>query len=97
MRRLLGRKAEHLALPGPFRRQVGEANNAHSVRKPPVDRRFDEIGCKERQRDRHVHAADAAALSFSDAFRACRWLCGKFIQPTASLAPVGRVIKADVD
>ena len=84
MRRLRWRKAEHLALPGPFGWQVGEANNAHAVRKSPIDGCFDEIGCKEGKRDRHVYLADAAALSFGDAFRACRCIGDKFIKPTAS-------------
>ena len=45
--RLLRRKAEHLVLPGPFRRQVGEASNPHTMGEPASDGRFDEIGCKE--------------------------------------------------
>ena len=42
--RLLRRKTEHLVLAGPFRRQVGEASNAHAMRQPAIDGRFDEIG-----------------------------------------------------
>jgi hypothetical protein len=49
--RLLRSKAEHLALAGPFRWQVGEASNAHAMREPSVDGRFDEIGRKESKRD----------------------------------------------
>jgi hypothetical protein len=38
------RKAEHLALPWPFGRQVGEAGNTHAVWEPAIDGGFDEIG-----------------------------------------------------
>jgi hypothetical protein len=38
------RKAEHLALPGPFGWQVGEASDAHALREAAIDGRFDEIG-----------------------------------------------------
>jgi len=38
--RLLCRKAEHLALSGPFRRQVGEASDAHATREPAIDDLF---------------------------------------------------------
>ena len=40
--RLLRRKAEHLVLSGPFRRQVGEASDAHAMREPASDG-----GCSE--------------------------------------------------
>ena len=45
--RLLRRKAEHLVLPGPFRRQVGEASNPHTMGEPAIDGRLDEIRGKE--------------------------------------------------
>jgi hypothetical protein len=66
---LMGEKAEHLVLLGPCGGQVGEAGNAHAMRKSTVNRRFDEIGREERKRDRHVDLADAAPLSLRDAFR----------------------------
>ena len=48
---IIARKPEYLVLPGPFRRQVGEASNAHTVGEPAIDGRFDQIGCEESQRD----------------------------------------------
>ena len=39
--RLLRRKAEHLVLAGPLRRQIGEASNTHAVGEPAIDGRFD--------------------------------------------------------
>jgi hypothetical protein len=35
--RLVHRKAEHLALPGPFRCQVGQASNAHAMWEAAID------------------------------------------------------------
>ena len=65
--RLLRRKAEHLVLSGPLRRQVGEASNAHAVGKPTIDGGFGEIGRYESQRDCHV---DLSRCSFP-AWRCC--------------------------
>lgn len=62
-------KTEHVVLPGPFGWQVGEASDAHAVRESAIDGRFDEIGCEESKRDRHVYFADAAILTLRDAFR----------------------------
>ena len=45
-------------------RQVGEAGNAHAMRKSTDNRRFDEIGREERKRDGHIDLADAAPLAF---------------------------------
>ncbi len=56
------RKAKHLVLLGPFRRQVGEANDAHAVRQGAMDCGFDESGCEETQRDCHVHFAGIRRL-----------------------------------
>ena len=70
--RLLRRKAEDVILPGPFGRQIGEAGYPHAVRKPPLYSGSDQIRREERKRDRHIDLADAAALPFCDAFRACR-------------------------
>ena len=41
--RLLRRKAEHLVLSGPFRRQVGEASDAHAMREPASDGGYSEL------------------------------------------------------
>jgi hypothetical protein len=41
MESLARRKSEHLVLAGPFRRQVGEADNSHAMREPSFDRRLD--------------------------------------------------------
>ena len=81
--RLLRRKAEDRILPGPFGRQIGEAGYPHPVRKPPLYGGSDQIRGEERKRDRHIHLADAAPLSVSNAFRGCRFLGDKFIEPTA--------------
>jgi hypothetical protein len=47
---LMGGEAKHLVLLGPCGGQVGEAGNAHAMRKSTVNRRFDEIG-RERRTD----------------------------------------------
>ena len=78
--RLLRRKAEDRILPGPYGRQIGEAGYPHPVRKPPLYSGSDQIRREERKRDRHIDLADAAALPFSDAFRACRWIPDQFIK-----------------
>jgi hypothetical protein len=56
--RLLRRKAEHLVLAGPLRRQVGEASNADAMRQPAIDGRLEEIGCEEGQRDVRKSVSD---------------------------------------
>jgi hypothetical protein len=91
-RQLLRRKAEDRILPRPFDRQIGEASYAHAVMKPPLyggsDSPLyggsDQIRREERERDRHIHLAGAAALSFCDAFAGCRWIPDEFIEPTTS-------------
>ena len=47
--RLLRRKAEHLVQAGPFRRQVGEASDAHAMREPAIDG-----GCSELATDNRL-------------------------------------------
>ena len=42
------------------------------MREPARDSCFDEIGREEGKRDRHVHLADAAALTLRDGFRIAR-------------------------
>ena len=84
MRRLQRRKAEHLVLASPFSRQIGEASNSHSMREPARDSCFDEIGREEGKRDRHVHLADAAALTLRNGFRVCCRIRGKLGEPTTS-------------
>jgi hypothetical protein len=79
---LARRKSEHLVLAGPFRRQVGEADNSHAMREPSFDRRLDEVGREEGKRDRHVDLADAAAVSRRDAFRIRSRIGDEFIEPT---------------
>ena len=81
---LLRRKPEHLVLAGPFGRQVGEADYSHAMRKPSFDRRLDEIGREEGERDRHVDLADAAAIARRDAFRIRRRVGDELIEPAAS-------------
>ena len=81
---LMGGKAKHLVLLGPCGGQVGEAGNAHAMWKSTVNRRFDEIRCEERKRDRHVDLADAAPLAFGNSFGGGRNVSCEFIEPTAS-------------
>jgi len=81
---LMGGKAKHLVLLGPCGGQVGEAGNAHAMRKSTVNRRFDEIGREERKRDRHIDLADAAPLAFGNCFGGGYPVSCKFIEPTAS-------------
>jgi hypothetical protein len=45
----LRRKAEHLVLAGPFRRQVGEASDTHAMREPASDG-----GCSELATDNRL-------------------------------------------
>jgi hypothetical protein len=48
MRAILRRKADHLALSGPFRRQVGEASDAHAMREPASDGGCSELATNNR-------------------------------------------------
>jgi hypothetical protein len=63
---------------------VGEADNAHAMRKSTVNRRYDQIGCEERERDRHIDLADAASLALRNCFGCCYPVSCQFIEPTAS-------------
>ena len=84
---LLRRKAEHLVLARPFSRQIGEARNPHAARKSARDSCFDEIGREEGKRDRHIHLADAAALTLRNGFRGCcRIVTGVAVPPRNFLA-----------
>jgi len=76
--------AQHLVLLGPFGGQVGEAGNAHAMWKSTVNRRLDEIGREERERDRQVDLADAAPLAFGNCFGGGYPVSCEFIEPTAS-------------
>ena len=69
---------------GPCDGQVGEAGNAHAMRKSTVNRRLDEIGREECERDRHVDLSDAAPLTFRYSFGGCGPVSCEFIEPTAS-------------
>ena len=40
-------KTKHLVLTGPFRGQVGETGNSHTVREPSINGRLDEVGREE--------------------------------------------------
>ena len=83
--RLLPRKTEHLVLPGPFGRRIGEASNAHAMRQPAIDGRFDQIGREESQRDGHVDFSRAAVFSRRDAVRTRCWISDEFIKPTTAV------------
>jgi hypothetical protein len=67
---LLSREAKNLVLAGPFRRQVSEASNAHSMGESALDRGLDEIRSKEGKRDRLIDFAYAAVPAFCDSLRA---------------------------
>jgi len=82
--RLLPRKAEHLVLAGPHRRQIGEACDAHAMGEPAIDGCFDKIGCEESERDGHVDLSRAAVFPLGDAVGTCRWISDEFIKPTAA-------------
>ena len=82
--RLLRRKAEHVVLSGPLRRQVGEASHPHAMRQPAIDGGLDEIGGKESQRDCHVDLSRAAVFPLRDAIRTCCCVSDEFIKPTAA-------------
>jgi hypothetical protein len=82
--RLSRRKTKHLVLAGPFRRQVGEASNAHAMRQPAIDGGFDAIGGQESQRDRRVDLSRAALFPLGDAVRTRRWISDEFIKPTTA-------------
>ena len=82
--RLQHREAKHLALAGPFGRQVGEPGNSHARRKPSIDGRFDEVGREEGERDCHVDLARSAALASGDAFGSRSGVGDKLVEPAAS-------------
>jgi len=84
--RLLPRKAEHLVLPGPLRRQVGEASNTHAMRQSAVDGRFDQIGRKESERDYHVDLSRAEVFPLGDAVRTCCRISDKFIRAATAVS-----------
>ena len=73
-RRLSGSgKAKRSVLLRPFDRQIAQAGNSYSAWQPAMNGSFDEIGCKEGKRNRHVDLADAAVFSCSD--RLDIWCC----------------------
>ena len=76
---IIARKPEYLVLPGPFRRQVGEASNAHAMGEPAIDGRLDEIRRKESKRDGHVDLSRAAVFSRRDAVRTRCWISDEFV------------------
>jgi hypothetical protein len=87
--RLLSRKAEHLVLPRPFGWQVGEASDAHALRKPAVDGGFDQIGRKESQRNCHIDLSHTAVFPRGDDLRTCCWISDEFIKPTTATGDRG--------
>jgi hypothetical protein len=79
------RKPEHLVLAGPFGRQVGKADYSHAMRKASFDRRLDEVGREEGERDRHVDLADAAAVARRDACRIRRGVRDELIEKVSEV------------
>jgi len=80
----MGGKAKHLVLLGPCGGQVGEAGNAHAMRKSTFNRRFDEIGREERKRDRHIDLAHAAFLACCDMLYVGYRARDELIEPTTA-------------
>ena len=66
MSRLRRGQTEHAVLARPFGREFTKSRDTHSIRQAPLNRRLDEVGCKEGKRDRHVDLAQTAAFSLSD-------------------------------
>jgi len=67
-KRLRAWKAEYLVLTRPLGRVTAETGNSKSARQATFDGRFDQIGCEEGQRDRHIDLADAAFFAGGDLF-----------------------------
>jgi hypothetical protein len=67
--------------------QRGE--RAHAVRERTVDCSSDQIGCKEGERDCHVHLARRAALAFGNRFGSCDLVDDEFFKPTTAASNRG--------
>jgi hypothetical protein len=63
---LLRIKSERFELPGPFSGSITESFDSNAARQATFDRRLDEIGCKKRERDRHIDLTHTAFLTCCD-------------------------------
>lgn len=66
MWRLRRGQTEHAVLARPFGREFAKTRDTHSIGQATFDGRLDEVGCKKRERDRHVDLAQTASTG-SDA------------------------------
>src|SRR6516164_4631858 len=80
-KRLRAWKAEYLVLTRPLGRVTAETGNSKSARQATFDGRFDQIGCEEGQRDRHIDLADAAFFARGDLFDISHGARDDFIEP----------------
>jgi hypothetical protein len=69
---LLRDEPKHLVLARPFGWQIAKADDAHSVRQPTFNSGFDEMWCKEGERDHHIDLSYAAAFSRRNCLCICR-------------------------
>ena len=74
-------ESENSVLAGPLGRHVAEPGDADAAREVSVERRLKEGGREERERDRHVDLARAAAFSLSDRLGTCLRIDGELIKP----------------
>ena len=80
-KRLRAWKAEYLVLTRPLGRAIAETGNSKSARQATFDGHFDQIGCEEGQRDRHIDLADAAFFARGDLFDISHGARDDFIEP----------------
>jgi len=83
-RYLLLWKAKYFVLPGPLRGKVSKSSDSCSVWQSTLDRRLDEIGYKERQRDHHVDFSGAAPFPFCNGLGTRRCISDQFIEPATT-------------
>jgi hypothetical protein len=63
---LLRIQSEGFELSAPFRGSIAESLDTDAARQTTVDRGCDEVGCEERERDRHIDLTHAAFLACGD-------------------------------
>jgi hypothetical protein len=75
-------KAQHPVLTRPLGWRIVESGNSNPARQATSDSRFDQIGCKEGERNRHVDFADAAVFAGGDLPDISDDAGGNFIEPS---------------
>ncbi len=75
-------KTQHFVLPRPLGGQVDQPSGSYAMRQSAFDGRFDKIGRREGERDRHVAFRGTATFPFGDGLRAYGMLA---IQRSVSL------------